>query len=462
MKIKKLLIANRGEIAVRIIRAARELGLKTVQVHSAADSDSLAVRMADESVNIGPPHAAKSYLNIENILSAAKATGADAVHPGYGFLAENAGFADAVVAAGLVFIGPSGEAIRTMGDKVAARVAARKAGVPCVPGSEGRVDDPAKARRIAQSIGFPVMIKAAAGGGGRGIRIANSLDEFENLMPQASAEAKAAFGDGGLYIEKVIERARHIEVQILADGKKAVHCFERECSLQRRRQKVWEEAPSAVLPESVRQSLCASAVALAENTQYCGAGTLEFLYDDATQNFYFIEMNTRIQVEHPVTEMITGLDLLREMIRVCAGEPLRYKQSDIVRRGHAIEVRINAEDPARNFAPAPGTIEALSVPGGPGTRFDTMLFAGYIVPPFYDSLLGKLIVWDETRDAAIARLARALKELDVKGLATTKSLHQLLATDPQVMASDFHTRWLEPWLEQNAHRLNPLKEAAQT
>ena len=281
-------------------------------------------------------------------------------------------------------------------------------------------------------------------------------------MPQASAEAKAAFGDGGLYIEKVIEHARHIEVQILADGKKAIHCFERECSLQRRRQKVWEEAPSAVLPENVRQALCASAVALAENTRYCGAGTLEFLYDDVTHSFYFIEMNTRIQVEHPVTEMITGLDLVREMIRVCAGEPLRYKQSDIVRRGHAIEVRINAEDPARNFAPAPGKIVSLTVPGGPGTRFDTMLYAGYTVPPFYDSLLGKLIVWDETRESAIKRMARALEELDIQGLATTKSLHQLLATDPQVLASDVHTRWLEPWLEQNAHRLNPLKEATQT
>ncbi len=272
MKIRKLLVANRGEIAVRIIRAARELGLKTVQVHSAADADSLAVRMADEAVNIGPPHAAKSYLNIDAILNAAKATGADAVHPGYGFLAENATFADAVTAAGLIFIGPSGDAIRTMGDKVAARVAAMKAGVPCVPGSDGRIDDPEEARRIAQAIGFPVMIKAAAGGGGRGIRIAHSLEEFETLMPQASAEAKAAFGDGGLYVEKVIEKARHIEVQVLGDGTSAVHCFERECSLQRRRQKVWEEAPSAVLPEKVRQELCASAVALAANTRYRGQG----------------------------------------------------------------------------------------------------------------------------------------------------------------------------------------------
>jgi len=453
MRLKKLLIANRGEIAVRVIRAARELGLKTVQVHSSADAGSLAVGMADEAVNIGPPHAAKSYLNIEAILAAAKATGADSVHPGYGFLAENAGFADAVKNAGLVFIGPSGEAIRTMGDKVAARVAAMKAGVPCVPGSDGRVDDSAEARRIAETIGFPVMIKAAAGGGGRGIRIAHTLEEFENLMTQASAEAKAAFGDGGLYIEKVIERARHIEVQIMGDGKDAIHCFERECSLQRRRQKVWEEAPSVALPDNVREALCASAVALAKNTGYCGAGTLEYLYDDASQQFYFIEMNTRIQVEHPVTEMITGLDLVREMIRVCAGEPLSMRQSDVTRRGHAIEVRINAEDPAKNFMPAPGTIEYLNVPGGPGTRFDTMLFAGYQVPPFYDSLLGKLIVWDETRERAIGRMSRALDELEVKGLATTKPLHQLLATDPQVLASDVHTRWLEPWLEQNAHRL---------
>jgi acetyl-CoA carboxylase biotin carboxylase subunit len=453
MKINKLLIANRGEIAVRVIRAARELGLRTVQVHSAADADSLAVRMAHEAVNIGPPHAAKSYLNIEAILDAARSTGADAVHPGYGFLAENAAFADAVKAAGLVFVGPSGDAIRTMGDKVAARAAAMKARVPCVPGSQGRVDEPAEARRIAEKIGFPVMIKAAAGGGGRGIRIAHTLEEFETLMPQASAEAKAAFGDGGLYIEKVIERARHIEVQILGDGRDAIHCFERECSLQRRRQKVWEEAPSAILPETVRQALCASAVALARNTNYCGAGTLEYLYDDTSQEFYFIEMNTRIQVEHPVTEMITGLDLVREMILVCAGEPLSIKQADVTRRGHAIEVRINAENPARNFMPAPGTVGSLRVPGGPGTRFDTMLFAGYQVPPFYDSLLGKLIVWDETRARAIARLSRALDELDVTGLATTKSLHQLLATDPQVLANDVHTRWLEPWLERNAHRL---------
>jgi acetyl-CoA carboxylase, biotin carboxylase subunit len=454
MKIKKLLIANRGEIAVRINRAAKELGIATVQVHSVADTDSLAVKLADEAVNIGPPHAAKSYLNIDAILKAAKDTGADAVHPGYGFLAENAKFADAIEDAGLIFVGPKGDAIRTMGDKVAARVAATKAGVPCVPGSDGLVDDPHQAHVIANSIGFPVMIKAAAGGGGRGIRIANSMEEFEQLMPQASAEAQATFGDGGLYIEKVINNARHIEVQVLGDGTRAIHCFERECSLQRRRQKVWEEAPSAVLPQTVREKLCASAVALAEAVNYRGAGTLEYLYDDKTQGFYFIEMNTRIQVEHPVTEMITGIDLVQEMIRVCSGEKLGFQQSDVRMKGHSIEVRINAEDPAKDFMPNPGTISALRIPKADATRFDTMLFEGYQVPPFYDSLLGKLIVWGKTREAAITQLSRSLNELDVQGIKTTKPLHQLLAADPDVQAALFHTRWLEPWLEQNAHRLS--------
>lgn len=453
MAIRKLLIANRGEIAVRIIRAAKELGIRTVQVHSAADADSLAVRLADEAVLIGPPSAAKSYLNIAAILEAASQTGADAVHPGYGFLAENADFADAVEAAGMIWVGPKGDAIRVMGDKVAARVAAESAGVPVVPGSDGRIDDPDQARAVALAIGFPVMIKAAAGGGGRGIRIAHDMAEFDRLMPQASAEAKAAFGDGGLYLEKVIERARHIEVQILGDGTRAVHFFERECSLQRRRQKVWEEAPSPALPQAMREKLCASAVALAEAVGYRGAGTLEYLFDDISGHFYFIEMNTRIQVEHPVTEMITGVDLVREMLRIAGGEALRYRQADIQMKGHAIEVRICAEDPARNFQPGPGTIAVLTVPGGAGVRFDTMLYQGYTVPPFYDSLLGKLIVWDEDRTSAIARMRRALDELSVEGLPTTKPLHQLLACDPEVAAGAFHTRWLEPWLDKNAHRL---------
>jgi len=451
--IRTLLIANRGEIAVRIIRAARELGIRTVQVHSTADAESLAVKLADEAIAIGPPQAAKSYLNIPAIIDVAKQTGADAVHPGYGFLAENAGFAEAVAAAGLTFVGPSADTIRRMGDKVAARDAAAAAGVPTVPGSDGRIDDLDAAHAVIARTGFPIMIKAAAGGGGRGIRIATNQEEFDRFIPQARAEALAAFGDGGLYLEKVIERARHIEVQILGDGERVVHFFERECSLQRRRQKVWEEAPSVSLPSAIREKLCASAVALAESVKYSGAGTLEYLYDDIGGDFYFIEMNTRIQVEHPVTEFITGVDLVREMLRIAGGEKLRLQQSEIAIRGHAIEVRINAEDPAQNFMPAPGTVTELRIPGGNGVRFDTLLYQGYTIPPFYDSLLGKLIVWDEDRKSALARLIRALKELEIGGVKTTRPLHLALASDPAVDAAEFHTRWLEGWLETNAARL---------
>jgi acetyl-CoA carboxylase biotin carboxylase subunit len=453
VKIRTLFIANRGEIAVRIIRAAQELGLRTVQAYSAADKDSLAVRLADETIDIGPAQAAKSYLNIPAIIAAATRSGADAVHPGYGFLAENADFADAVEEAGLIFVGPTARAIRLMGDKVAARSAAAAAGVPVVPGSDGRVDDPATARDIVARLGFPVMIKAAAGGGGRGIRVVADMEAFERQMPQARAEALAAFGDGGLFIEKLVERARHIEVQVLGDGDDVIHCFERDCSLQRRRQKVWEEAPAVALPAQVRDALCASAVALAKAVRYRGAGTLEYLYDDATQAFYFIEMNTRIQVEHPVTEMITGLDLVRLMIQIAGGERLSLRQDEIRVRGHSIEVRINAEDPANNFLPFPGKIETLMTPGGHGVRFDTMLFAGYQVSPFYDSLLGKLIVWDETRGRALARLTRALRELELGGCKTTKPLHLALADDPEVRAATYDTRWLERRLEQNAFRL---------
>lgn len=453
MKIKTLFIANRGEIAVRIIRAAQELGIRTVQAYSAADKDSLAVRLADEAIDIGPAQAAKSYLNIPAVVAAATRSGADAVHPGYGFLAENADFADAVEKAGLIFVGPTGQAIRLMGDKVSARNAALAAGVPVVPGSEGRVDDLLTARDVVARLGFPVMIKAAAGGGGRGIRIVGDMEVFERLMPQARAEALAAFGDGGLFIEKLIERARHIEVQVLGDGHDVIHCFERDCSLQRRRQKVWEEAPSVALPARVREALCASAIALAKAVRYRGAGTLEYLYDDATQAFYFIEMNTRIQVEHPVTEMITGLDLVRLMIQIAGGERLSLRQDEIRVRGHSIQVRINAEDPANNFAPFPGKVETLMTPGGNGVRFDTMLFAGYQIPPFYDSLLGKLIVWDDTRDRALARLTRALRELEIGGCKTTKPLHLALAEDPEVRAATYDTRWLERRLDQNALRL---------
>ena len=446
MAFSRLLIANRGEIAVRIQRAARELGMTTIQVHSAADADSLAVKMADKAFNIGPPHASRSYLNIQAILEAAEATGAEAVHPGYGFLSENAAFADAVESAGLVFVGPSGTTIRTMGDKAAARVAAEKVGVPVLPGSEGRVADLGEARRIAGDIGYPVMIKASAGGGGRGIRVVEAGESLEAAFDQASAEAKAAFGDGGLYLEKFIARARHIEVQVLGDGRDAIHCFERECSLQRRRQKIWEEAPSIALSPDVREALCASAVALAKSVFYRGAGTIEYLYDDLTNKFYFIEMNTRIQVEHPVTEMVVGVDLVREMLRISGGAPLSYRQEDIRLRGHAIEARINAEDAEQNFRPSPGTVTAFRAPGGFGTRFDTLLYAGYQVSPFYDSLVGKLIVWDETREGALARMRRALLELSIEGIATTAPLHQDLAEAPAVREGAFHTRWLEEWL----------------
>lgn len=460
MTIRSILIANRGEIAVRIIRAAQALGIRTVQVHSAADRDMLAVRLADQSVEIGPPSAAKSYLNIEAVLKAARETGVDAVHPGYGFLSENAAFAKAVEDAGLIFIGPKPEAISLLGDKVEARKVAKRAGVPTVPGSDGRIDDLATACAIVEGIGFPVMIKAAAGGGGRGIRIAETMADFERHFPQASAEALAAFGDGGLYVEKVITKARHVEVQILGDGTDAVHCYERECSLQRRRQKVWEEAPSFRLPENVRQELCASAVALAREVNYRGAGTVEYLYDEVSGEFYFIEVNTRIQVEHPVTEMITGIDLVQEMIKVAGGAKLSVRQEDIRVTGHAIECRINAEDPARGFLPGPGTIETLGVPTGEGVRFDTMLYEGYTVPPFYDSLLGKLIVWGETRDACIARLADALDNLKIRGLATTIPLHQALAGDPSVASGDVHTRFLEPWLETDFPAFVASKEVA--
>ncbi len=449
MPIKKLLIANRGEIAVRIVRAAKEMGIQTVQVYSLADTESLAVRMADEAVEIGPPHAAKSYLNPDAILDAARASGADAVHPGYGFLSENAAFAEAVEKAGLTFVGPRPETIARLGDKAAARAAAEAAGVPTVPGSSGVIEDPDDARACADAIGYPVMIKAAAGGGGRGIKIAENADDLATMVPQARAEAAAAFGDGGLYLEKLVRNARHIEVQVLGDGVDAVHFYERECSLQRRRQKVWEEAPSMALDDDTRQALCESALGLARSVGYRGAGTLEFLYDDPTGAFYFIEMNTRIQVEHPVTEMVTGFDLVAEMIRIASGEALAISQSDVSLSGHAIECRINAENPAMDFLPNPGAVTAYRAPVVPGVRFDTMLYEGYEIPPFYDSLLGKLIVSAETREAAMDRMAAALAELCVEGIHTTKPLHQQLVGDPDIRAGRFHTQFLEPWLEAN-------------
>jgi len=447
VNIRSVLIANRGEIAVRIIQAAQALGLRAVQVYSQADADSLAVRLADAAVLIGPAAAKKSYLNIPAVIEAARAAEVDAVHPGYGFLAENADFADAVAAAGMVFVGPSGDAIRLLGDKVRAREVAAAAGVPTVPGSDGRVTDLSVAADVVGRIGFPVMIKAAAGGGGRGIRIARSLEEFERHFPQASAEAEAAFGDGGLYVEKVIENARHIEVQVLGDGVDVVHCHERECSLQRRRQKVWEEGPAFGLPSDVRDRLCGSAVDLARSVRYSGAGTVEYLYDEATRDFYFIEVNTRIQVEHPVTEMITGIDLVQQMLRIAGGEALSLRQADVAATGHAIECRINAEDPGKGFLPCPGLVQSVRVPVGDGIRFDTLLFDGYVVPPFYDSLLGKLVVHGRDRADCLARLREALARLEIVGIPTTIPLHAALAADPDVVAGRFHTRFLEAWLD---------------
>ena len=439
----KLLVANRGEIAVRVIRAAKELGLRTVAVFSEADRESLAVRFADEAVSIGPPAAAKSYLNADAIIAAARETGAGAIHPGYGFLSENAKFAAAVAAAGLVFVGPAPETIRTMGDKAAARAAAQAAGVPIVPGSEGEVADLDHALAAARHIGYPVMLKASAGGGGRGIRVADDEAGLARHFPTAQAEAAAAFGSGALYLERFLKRARHLEVQVLGDGERVVHCFERECSLQRRRQKVWEEAPSPAIDETTRQTLCASAVRLAERARYRGAGTLEYLYDDDTGEFFFIEMNTRIQVEHPVTEMVCGLDLVREMILVAQGQKLSLAQPEVTMRGAAIEVRINAEDPDKNFRPSPGRVAALTLPAGPGVRVDTMLYPGYAVPPYYDSLLAKIIVHAETRDLALARLRRALDEFAIEGIVTTAALHKRLARLTEVQAARFDTGFLE-------------------
>jgi acetyl-CoA carboxylase biotin carboxylase subunit len=443
---KRLLVANRGEIAVRIIRAARELGLETVAVHSEADRDSLAVRMADVAVAIGPPPAAKSYLNVDSLIRAALDSGAQAVHPGYGFLSENAKFAEAVERAGLVFVGPTPETIRIMGNKSLARETAAKAGVSTVPGSDGVVGTIDDAVAAAARIGYPVMIKASAGGGGRGIRVAQDAEELRKQMSLAQTEAQSAFGDKSVYLERFIRRARHVEIQVLGDGRDVVHCFERECSLQRRRQKILEEGPSPVLSQATRERLCASAVRLAQSVGYRGAGTLEYLYDDDSDEFFFIEMNTRIQVEHPVTEMITGIDLVREMIRVAQGCGLRLTQDEIAIRGVAIECRINAEDPDKNFMPSPGRVSEIVLPGGPGVRMDTMLYPGCTVPPYYDSLLGKLIVHAEDRPAAIARMRRALNELHVEGVKTTRALHLELMDEPWFSAAQFDTNSLEGWL----------------
>lgn len=444
--IRRLLIVNRGEIALRVVRAARELGIVSIVAHSEADADTMAVRQADDAVCIGPAQAAKSYLNISAVLEAAHSCKADAVHPGYGFLSESADFARAVKEEGLIFVGPDAAIIARMGDKASARQTAMAAGVPVVQGSPRAVESLEEARAVAEEVGYPLLVKAAAGGGGRGIRVAEDSEMLAQQLPQAQAEAQAAFGDGRVYLERFIARARHIEVQVLGDGQRAVHFFERECSLQRRRQKIFEEAPSPALDAPTRQRLCESAVALTEHIGYLGAGTLEYLFDEETGEFFFIEMNTRIQVEHPVTEMVTGVDLVRAMITLAGGEPLRITQDDITLNGWAVEMRINAEDPDRDFFPSLGTVKGLTWPTGPGVRIESGLYDGYKMTPFYDSLVAKLIVWDANREQALVRAGRALDEFRLEGFTTTASLHRRLIEDVDVKVGAFDTGFLERWL----------------
>jgi acetyl-CoA carboxylase, biotin carboxylase subunit len=440
----KILIANRGEIALRVLRACKELGIPTVAVHSTADADAMHVRFADESVCIGPPAAKDSYLNIPSILSACEITGADAVHPGYGFLSENARFAEILAEHGVQFIGPKPEHIRIMGDKIEAKRTAKKLGIPVVPGSEGGVSSDQEASKIASKIGFPVLIKAAAGGGGRGMKVANSAAELSTALSTARAEAKAAFGDDAVYIEKYLERPRHIEIQVLGDGHgNAIHLGERDCSLQRRHQKVWEEGPSPALNASTRDAIGKTVAKAMREIEYLGVGTVEFLYEDG--KFYFIEMNTRIQVEHPVTEMITDIDLIFEQIRVAAGTNLAIKQSDVKFHGHAIECRINAENPI-TFRPSPGKILHYHPPGGLGVRIDSAVYQGYTIPPYYDSLVGKLIVHGKTRTECLMRLKRALDEVVVDGIETTLPLFRALVREKDVIDGNYHIHWLEQFL----------------
>ncbi len=443
MPIGKLLIANRGEISLRILRSCRELGIPTVAVYSTVDRNALHVQLADEAVCVGEAPSSKSYLNIPNIIAAAISRGADAIHPGYGFLAENDRFAEICSAHGLTFVGPSPEAIRAMGDKSTAKATMQRVGVPTIPGSEGLLEDAAAASRLAASMGYPVMIKATAGGGGRGMRLVQDPDQLEGLFRAAQGEAEAAFGNPGLYMEKFIDRPRHVEVQVLADRHgNVVHLGERDCSIQRRHQKLLEEAPSPALDPELRRRMGEAAIAAARSITYEGAGTVEFLVDRGG-NFYFMEMNTRIQVEHPVTEMVTGIDLIAEQLRIAAGEPLRLRQESIRLNGHAIECRINAEDPQQNFRPAPGRITGWLPPGGPGVRVDSHVYTGYEIPPFYDSLIGKLIVWAPDREAALVRMRRALSECAITGIPTTIEFHLALLERPEFQRGDVHTKFVE-------------------
>ncbi|MGP1352265.1 MAG: acetyl-CoA carboxylase biotin carboxylase subunit [Parasphingopyxis sp.] len=446
--IKKVLIANRGEIALRIHRACHEMDIKTVAVHSTADAEAKHVKLADEAVCIGPPPATDSYLNIPNIISAAEISHADAIHPGYGFLSENEKFASIVEEHDVIWIGPKPEHIRVMGDKVEAKKTAGKLGLPLVPGSDGAVRDIAEAKKIGEEIGYPLIVKAASGGGGRGMKVVPEASKLESLMKQAGSEAKSAFGDDTVYLEKYLGNPRHIEFQIFGDGKgNAIHLGERDCSLQRRHQKVLEEAPGPTITEEERTrmgDICAKAMA---DMGYRGAGTIEFLYEDG--GFYFIEMNTRLQVEHPVTEMITGIDLVREQILVAAGQPLSVTQDEVTFTGHAIECRINAENPD-TFAPSPGKVVNYHAAGGMHVRVDSGLYSGYTIPPHYDSMVAKLIVYGKSRNKCIRRLRRALEEMVIDGVDTTLPLHQALLEDPDVLAGNYTIKWLEEWLERKA------------
>lgn len=440
--IEKVLVANRGEIALRVIRACRELGIRTVAVYSQADSESLHVKLADEAYCIGPPQSGRSYLHIPAIISTAVVTGADAIHPGYGFLSEKANFAEICGVHQIKFIGPSAHAINSMGDKSTARESMRKAGVPVVPGSHGLINDDQEAIKLAKEIGYPVIIKATAGGGGRGMRIAQDETQLATALASARSEASAAFGDGGVYIEKYLRPIRHVEIQVMADQHgNCIHLGERDCSVQRRHQKLIEESPSPALTPELREKMGAAAVSAAKEIGYEGAGTVEFIL--AGDKFYFMEMNTRIQVEHPVTEMITGQDLIKEQIRVASGMPLSLKQEDVKFNGHAIECRINAEDPARNFLPSPGRVDAYIAPGGPGVRVDSHCYPGYVIPPYYDSLVSKLIAWGRNREEAIDRMHRALDEYAVTGIKTTIPFHQEVLDHPVFKAGDVTTDFIE-------------------
>src|SRR6266581_496148 len=440
----KILIANRGEIALRVLRACKELGIATVAVHSTADADAMHVRLADESVCIGPPPSKDSYLNIPSLLAACEITGADAVHPGYGFLSENARFAEILAEHNLHFIGPKAEHIRTMGDKIEAKRTAKRLGIPVVPGSEGGITDDGEAAKVANEIGFPVLIKAAAGGGGRGMKVARTAADLSTALSTARSEAKAAFGDDAVYLEKYLEKPRHIEIQVLGDGKgNAIHLGERDCSLQRRHQKVWEESPSPALNAGMRDEIGATVAKAMRDMQYLGVGTVEFLYEDGA--FYFIEMNTRIQVEHPVTEMVTEIDLILEQIRVAAGGDLTITQDEVRFHGHAIECRINAENPV-SFRPSPGKIMHYHPPGGLGIRVDSAAYQGYAIPPYYDSLVGKLIVHGKTRTECLMRLKRALDEFVIDGIDTTLPLFRALVREQDIVDGDYHIHWLERFL----------------